>query len=158
MTLNSLINSMIFPDYITRAELSRLGGRQERLLAADERKPARAAIQISGATKDLAPDSIPADFPAGSLVAPQLVVYSASDGMSIHGQLFLPPNSRPGEKHPALVFMHGGSRRQMLPGRHYMDYYNNAYGMNQYLASLGYVVLSIITAAASGTACSSARL
>jgi dipeptidyl aminopeptidase/acylaminoacyl peptidase len=39
--------------------------------------------------------------------------------------------------------MHGGSRRQMLLGWHYMDYYNNAYGMNQYLASQGYVVLSI---------------
>jgi dipeptidyl aminopeptidase/acylaminoacyl peptidase len=31
----------------------------------------------------------------------------------------------------------------MLLGWHYMDYYNNAYGMNQYLASQGYVVLSI---------------
>jgi dipeptidyl aminopeptidase/acylaminoacyl peptidase len=39
--------------------------------------------------------------------------------------------------------MHGGSRRQMLLGWHYMDYYNNAYAMNQYLASQGYVVLSI---------------
>jgi dipeptidyl aminopeptidase/acylaminoacyl peptidase len=112
-------------------------------LHSDARHPARAAMQTGGATKDLAPDSIPADFPADSLVAPQLVVYSASDGMSIHGQLFLPAHSRPGEKHPALVFMHGGSRRQMLPGWHYMDYYNNAYGMNQFLASQGYVVLSI---------------
>ena len=49
----------------------------------------------------------------------------------------------PAQKHPALVFMHGGSRRQMLLGWHYMDYYNNAYGMNQYLANQGYVVLSI---------------
>jgi dipeptidyl aminopeptidase/acylaminoacyl peptidase len=71
------------------------------------------------------------------------VIYTASDGMQIHGQLFLPPNSRAGERHKALVFMHGGSRRQMLLGWHYMDYYNNAYGMNQYLASQGYVVLSI---------------
>lgn len=63
--------------------------------------------------------------------------------MRIHGQLFLPPDSAPGEKHPAMVFFHGGSRRQMLLGWHYMDYYHNAYGMNQYLASLGYVVLSV---------------
>ena len=90
-----------------------------------------------------APDSIPADFPADSLVVPQQVIYPAADGMQIHGQLFLPPGGRPGERHPALVFMHGGSRRQMLLGWHYMDYYNNAYGMNQYLASQGYVVLSI---------------
>ncbi len=112
-------------------------------LHADARNPARAAIQIAGQTKDLAPDSIPPDFPASSLVVPQQVIYSASDGMKIHGQLFLPPDSTPGKRHPALVFMHGGSRRQMLLGWHYMDYYNNAYGMNQYLASLGYVVLAI---------------
>ena len=31
----------------------------------------------------------------------------------------------------------------MLLGWHYMDYYNNAYAMNQYLASLGYIVLSV---------------
>jgi dipeptidyl aminopeptidase/acylaminoacyl peptidase len=120
-----------------------LSGNAIAFLRSDGRRPARAAIQTSGAIRDLAPDSIPADFPTDSLVVPQLVVYSASDGMPIHGQLFLPPGSRPGERHPGLVFMHGGSRRQMLPGWHYMDYYNNAYGMNQYLASQGYVVLSI---------------
>ncbi len=112
-------------------------------LHSDARHPARAAIQTSSGARDLAPDSIPADFPAESLVVPQIVIYNASDGLKIHAQLFLPPNMRAGERHPALVFMHGGSRRQMLPGWHYMDYYNNAYGMNQYLASQGYIVLSI---------------
>ena len=61
--------------------------------------------------------------------------------MRIHGQLFLPANDS--GKHPAVVFFHGGSRRQMLLGWHYMEYYSNAYAMNQYLASLGYVVLSV---------------
>jgi dipeptidyl aminopeptidase/acylaminoacyl peptidase len=121
-----------------------VAGNAVAFLRSDARRPARAAIQIAGAApRDLAPDSIPNGFPADSLVVPQQVVYSASDGMPIHGQLFLPPESRPGQRHPALVFMHGGSRRQMLLGWHYMDYYNNAYGMNQYLASQGYVVLSI---------------
>jgi dipeptidyl aminopeptidase/acylaminoacyl peptidase len=41
------------------------------------------------------------------------------------------------------VFFHGGSRRQMLLGFHYMYYYSNAYAMNQYLASRGYVVLAV---------------
>src|SRR5438270_739868 len=59
------------------------------------------------------------------------------------GQLFLPADLKAGEKRKALVFMHGGSRRQMLLGWHYMDYYNNAYAMNQYLANQGYIVLSI---------------
>ncbi len=120
-----------------------LAGGGVAFLHADGKRPARAAIQIGGRVRDLAPDSIPADFPADSLVVPQQVIYPAADGMQIHGQLFLPPGGRPGERHPALVFMHGGSRRQMLLGWHYMDYYNNAYGMNQYLASQGYVVLSI---------------
>jgi dipeptidyl aminopeptidase/acylaminoacyl peptidase len=114
------------------------------MLHSDARNPARAAIKsANSAVRDLAPDSIPAEFPAASLVVPQQVILSAADGMRIHGQLFLPPDSTPGEKHPAMIFFHGGSRRQMLLGWHYMDYYHNAYGMNQYLASLGYVVLSV---------------
>ena len=85
----------------------------------------------------------PPIFQANRWPIPQQIIYTASDGMQIHGQLFLPPDSKPGDKHAALVFLHGGSRRQMLLGWHYMDYYNNAYGMNQYLASQGYVVLSV---------------
>jgi dipeptidyl aminopeptidase/acylaminoacyl peptidase len=41
------------------------------------------------------------------------------------------------------VFFHGGSRRQMLLGWHYMQYYHYTYAFNQYLASRGYVVLSV---------------
>ena len=74
-------------------------------------------------------------------VEPQQVVFPASDGLPIHGQLFLPRGGA--ARHPAVVFFHGGSRRQMLLGWHYMDYYANAYAMNQYLASRGYVVLSV---------------
>ena len=112
-------------------------------LCADARGPARAAIHLGSASREMAPETIPADFPTDDLVVPQQVIYSASDGMPVHGQLFLPPAGAPGKKHAAVVFMHGGSRRQMLLGWHYMDYYNKAYAMNQYLASQGYVVLSI---------------
>lgn len=63
--------------------------------------------------------------------------------MKIHAQLFLPPGMKKGEKHPALMFIHGGSRRQMLLGWHYLSYYNNAYALNQYLASRGFIVLQI---------------
>src|SRR3989442_8673955 len=41
------------------------------------------------------------------------------------------------------MFFHGGPRRQMLLGWHYFYYYRNAYALNQYLASRGYVVLSV---------------
>jgi dipeptidyl aminopeptidase/acylaminoacyl peptidase len=119
-------------------------GKAVAMLRSDPRNPARAAIKIgNGSVRDLAPDSIPADFPAAALVTPQPVIISAADGMRIHCQLFLPPEGAAGEKHPAMVFFHGGSRRQMLLGWHYMDYYHNAYAMNQYLASQGYVVLSV---------------
>jgi len=114
------------------------------VLRSDVRVPIRpAVVGVGGELKDLAPQLVPADFPAAKLVTPQQVIFSAADGMKIHGQLFLPVSAAVGKKHPALVFFHGGSRRQMLLGWHYMDYYSNAYGMNQYLASLGYIVLSV---------------
>ena len=93
--------------------------------------------------RDLAPESLPSDFPANAMVTPQQVVFSGADGMQIHAQLFLPHNANDGSRHPALVFFHGGSRRQMLLGWHYMMYYSNAYGLNQYLASRGYIVLAV---------------
>ncbi len=114
------------------------------LLASDARTPAHAAlVGKSGELRPLAPSSLPADFPSRFLVQPQQVIFSAADGMRIHGQLFLPPDLAPGERRPAVVFFHGGSRRQMLLGWHYLYYYHNAYALNQYLASRGYVVLSV---------------
>ena len=113
------------------------------VLHSDPRIPMHpSVVSAKGELRDLAPELVPRDFPAAKLVAPQQVIFSAADGMKIHGQLFLPANAADGRKHPALVFFHGGSRREMLLGWHYMDYYSNAYAMNQYLASLGYIVLS----------------
>jgi dipeptidyl aminopeptidase/acylaminoacyl peptidase len=91
----------------------------------------------------LTPESWPKDYPSEQLVVPQQVVFKSADGLEIHGQLFLPKNLKAGEKRPALIFMHGGPMRQMLLGWHYMYYYANSYGMNQYLANRGYVVLAI---------------
>ena len=92
----------------------------------------------------LNPQSIPNNFPDGKLlVEPEQVVFTSADGMKIHGQLFVPKDLKKGAKQPALLFFHGGSRRQMLLGFHHRGYYHNAYAMNQYLASQGYVVLSV---------------
>ena len=91
--------------------------------------------------KPLAPQALPRDFPSAKLVAPEQVIFKAADGTEIHGQLFKPANAS--GKLPALVFMHGGPMRQMLLGWHYLYYYHNSYAMNQYLASRGYVVLSV---------------
>jgi dipeptidyl aminopeptidase/acylaminoacyl peptidase len=113
------------------------------VLRADTQIPIRPALVASDGLKDLAPQLVPKDYPAGKLVVPQQVILSAADGMKIHGQLFLPSSANDSKRHPALVFFHGGSRREMLLGYHYMDYYSNAYANNQYLASLGYIVLSV---------------
>lgn len=89
----------------------------------------------------IAKQALPGDFPSASLVTPKQVIFRSEDGITLHGQLFLPRN--PNGKVPGLVFMHGGPIRQMMLGFHYMDYYHNAYAMNQYLASRGYAVLSV---------------
>ncbi len=93
--------------------------------------------------RQVAASTIPGDFPAEGLVVPQPVTFFSTDGLNLHAQLFLPPCLKPGEKRPAAIFLHGGPIRQMLLGWHYMYYYSNSYGMNQYLASLGYIVLAL---------------
>jgi dipeptidyl aminopeptidase/acylaminoacyl peptidase len=113
------------------------------VLRSDARVPIRAAVARESNIADLAPQAIPADFPGARFVTPQQVIFPAADGLEIHGQLFMPAGIASGERRPALVFFHGGSQRQMLLGWHYMEYYSNAYAMNQYLASLGYIVLSV---------------
>jgi dipeptidyl aminopeptidase/acylaminoacyl peptidase len=112
-------------------------------LRSDTHTPIRAAIVAGEKLVDVAPQAIPPDFPGKQFVTPQPVIFSSADGMPIHGQLFVPSGLRRGERHPAAVFFHGGSQRQMLLGWHYMEYYSNAYAMNQYLASKGFIVLSV---------------
>lgn len=95
----------------------------------------------SGGREMIARNVLPSDFPSAQLVEPQPVVFKSEDGLEVHGQLFVPRNHA--AKAPALIFVHGGPPRQMLLGFHYLYYYHNSYAENQYLASLGYVVLSV---------------
>jgi len=89
----------------------------------------------------LAEQLVPSDFPTAKLITPRSVSFKAADGVTVHGQVFeVPGGSAP---RPAVIFVHGGPPRQMLLGWHYMDYYSNAYAMNQYLAARGYVVLAL---------------
>lgn len=90
--------------------------------------------------KPIAGDAAPG-FPSAQLVEPEQVTFKASDGVEIHGQLFKSKSST--GRAPGVVFMHGGPIRQMLPTWHYSYYYHNSYALNQYLASRGYVVLSV---------------
>ncbi len=88
-------------------------------------------------------DLLAADFPAAQLVVPEHVTFRAPDGMTVHGQLFKSVAAGTAARRPAVIFVHGGPPRQMLLGWHYMFYYANAYAVNQYLASRGFVVLSV---------------
>ena len=85
-------------------------------------------------------DRIPASFPSSGFIAPKSVTFTAADGLVVHGQLFAADGDA---RKPGIIFVHGGPPRQMLLGWHYMDYYSNAYAVNQYLASHGFVVLSV---------------
>jgi dipeptidyl aminopeptidase/acylaminoacyl peptidase len=102
--------------------------------------PAMPYVVTASGREMIAKAALPTDFPSSQLVTPKQVTFKAADGWEIHGQLFEPKQAAP---RPALIFIHGGSIRQMMLGFHYMDYYHNAYAMNQYLASRGYVVLSV---------------
>ncbi len=110
--------------------------------ATAQRPPLPAVLPAGGGrVRWVAEDRIPAGFPAARLVTPRPVVYRSPDGVAVHAQLFEQPGGA-GRK-PAIVYVHGGPPRQMLLGWHYSDYYSNAYALNQYLASRGFVVLSI---------------
>ena len=111
--------------------------------ATAQRPPLPTVMPANGGGKPttLAEDRVPSDFPTTQLVVPKKVLYKAPDGLDIHGQLF--ETSGGAAKKPAIIYVHGGPPRQMLLGWHYSDYYSNAYALNQYLASRGYVVLSV---------------
>src|SRR5581483_3594892 len=107
-----------------------------------QRSPLPAAVSIDGgALRTIAADRVPRDVPTDALVTPEAIVFKAPDGVEVHGQLFKSGNGP--ARRPALVYVHGGPPRQMLLGWHYMNYYANDYATNQFLASRGFIVLSV---------------
>jgi dipeptidyl aminopeptidase/acylaminoacyl peptidase len=114
------------------------------LFANTKRPQSVAVVSSSGSDKPrvIFPQLTP-NFPLEEQVVPQNVTLKAADGLEFHNQLFLPNDLKPGERRPAIVFVHGGPQRQMLLGYHYMHFYHMAYAINQYLANQGYIVLSV---------------
>ncbi len=112
-------------------------------ISAGAQKPPMVEIMDidSGHKQMLAGYLIPDDYPESKLVKPYQAVFTASDGIVVHGTVFNNENIK--GKKPAVIFVHGGPPRQMLLGWHYSSYYSNAYAVNQYLASRGFVVLSV---------------
>jgi dipeptidyl aminopeptidase/acylaminoacyl peptidase len=108
--------------------------------ATAKQPPLPAVMAMDGTARTwVGRELIPQDFPQG-LITPTKVIVKSPDGLEIHTQLFNPGGSG---KKPAIVYVHGGPPRQMLLGWNYSDYYANAYALNQYLASRGFVVLSV---------------
>ena len=110
-------------------------------ISAAATRPASLHVAAADGAGDHAIDGGGTSYPAAALVTPRQVLFKAPDGLTIHGQLFVGPGGA--AKKPGLIFVHGGPPRQMLLGWSYMDYYSNAYAMNQYLAAHGFVVLSV---------------
>jgi dipeptidyl aminopeptidase/acylaminoacyl peptidase len=103
-----------------------------------------AVIAAGGEMQPLHADALPANYPAAKLSVPTQVLFPSADKLLIlHGQMFFPPHFDPHAQYPAILFFHGGPHRQMLLGYPGMDYYSNAYAMNEYLASRGFLVLSV---------------
>lgn len=119
-------------------------GQTVAFLTSDAQRPPLPAVVSTngGSMRLLGTDHVPADFPAPQLVIPQQVSFRASDGVEAHGQLFLPVRLK-ADRFPAIVYIHGGGPRQMLLGWHNRWEYANDYGINQYLASRGFIVLSV---------------
>ncbi|PHN06111.1 S9 family peptidase [Flavilitoribacter nigricans] len=112
------------------------------MLHASATRPAWPALLSEGKIRDLAPRLFPRDFPNG-LVRPETVKVTATDGLQVPAQIFLPGDYEAGREYPAVIFLHGGSRRQMLEGFHYSSYYSNAYALSQYFASRGYIAMAL---------------
>jgi dipeptidyl aminopeptidase/acylaminoacyl peptidase len=111
-------------------------------LGSSATSPAMPYVVTAGGREMLAAQALPSSFPSEHLVVPEPVIFKSEDGLLLHGQLFAPKNAKDKER-PGLLFIHGGPSRQMVLGFHYRYSYHSAYAMNQYLASCGYVVLSI---------------
>jgi dipeptidyl aminopeptidase/acylaminoacyl peptidase len=114
------------------------------LLSAGWQRPQSVGLApAAGGAVEIVFPPLPEDFPLARHVAPQNVTLKAEDGLAFNNQLFLPRTLKAGEKRPALIFVHGGPVRQMLLGYHYRWVYHVFYGVNQWLADNGYVVLSV---------------
>ena len=114
------------------------------VLYADARVPQSVGVvPPTGGNAVVVYPTLPARFPITAHVEPTNVTLEAADGVKFNNQLFVPKDIKSGEKRPAMVFVHGGPQRQMLLGYHYRHVYHMFYGINQWLADKGYIVLSV---------------
>jgi dipeptidyl aminopeptidase/acylaminoacyl peptidase len=129
---------------IEMAPVALASGRSIAVLSSAANRPLSIGIvpAAGGAPRVIFP-TLTDEFPTDAHVTPTAVTLTAEDGQTFYNQLFLPRDVRPGERRPAVIFVHGGPPRQMLLGYHYSEFYHQAYAANQWLASQGYIVLSV---------------
>jgi dipeptidyl aminopeptidase/acylaminoacyl peptidase len=130
-------------DSLEWTPVSAAGDRVAFVAAGPQQPPMIGMVGLDGAHRTSLPAATAAEFPHAQLITPRQVTFQAADGTKVHGQLFDSGGAKPPALKAGVIFVHGGPPRQMLLGWHYMDYYSNAYAVNQYLAAHGFVVLSV---------------
>ena len=96
-------------------------------------------VPASGGEEAILTRSMPEAWSRDAVVEPEHVLLPGG----AHADLFVPAGLDRGERHPALVFVHGGPSRQMRYGWHPMHSYAVFYAFNQLLLHRGYVVISV---------------
>ncbi|MBA4760070.1 prolyl oligopeptidase family serine peptidase [Sphingosinicella sp.] len=121
------------------------GGEQIAFIGGDFQTPLSVSViaRAGGEIRRLAPfDQVPT-YMAEAFQPPRMVRFTAADGQPVHGYVFTPQNVPAGTHPPALIFVHGGPHRQMLPGWHELKYYSNAYALSQLAARRGFIALVV---------------
>ena len=108
--------------------------------SADAKRPPSAAITAADGSSQQSFLSVALVSPV--FQEPDAVSFEAADGLTITGQLFR-ARGNDGQPGSAVVYVHGGPPRQMMPAIHRSLYYAYTYAANQYLASQGKTVLAV---------------
>lgn len=118
-------------------------GRLVAFIHADQRRAADLWVLevASGELRQLT-DCMP-DGLAAKVQPEEQITYQGAADWKIDGFLLKPHDFEPTKQYPALVWVHGGPIRQMRGSWHPSFSYGHFYAVNQYLASRGFVTLSI---------------
>lgn len=100
-------------------------------------------VDVAAGTEVALTDSHPEKTRALTQAAPQFFEFENRHGQTVHGLMWLPPDVKPDEKRPLLVYVYGGplgTRKQVNEG----NFGSDAYLFAQYMARThGYVACTI---------------
>jgi dipeptidyl aminopeptidase/acylaminoacyl peptidase len=127
-------------------DLAVAGGRLAVLASDDHHPTAVAAVEATGLRRLTHHND--AFFAQIELGRVEDIAFRSADGTQVHGQLVTPPDYRPGQRYPTLVWIHGGPNGQ---DDHSLELWG--YGPQlerQLFATHGYAVLAINYRGSSG--------